>query len=83
MFFNEVGPSDTSTFYKNYKEDIKLMKKVGLNSFRTSIQWSRLMPDKTSKVNFEAVKFYNNVIDEMLANGILPIMNLHHFDMPM
>lgn len=41
------------------------------------------MPDKTGKINAEAVKFYNDVIDEMLANGILPIMNLHHFDMPM
>lgn len=83
LFFDEVGPKDTSTFYKNYKDDIKLMKKVGLNSFRTSIQWSRMMPDKTGKVNFEAVKFYNNVIDELLANEILPIINLHHFDMPM
>ena len=83
LFFNQVGPKDTSTFYDNYKSDIALMKKVGLNSFRTSIQWSRLMPDKTGKLNEKAVKFYSNVIDELNRNGILPIINLFHFDMPM
>lgn len=59
------------------------MKEVGLNSFRPSIQWSRLMPTKSMRVNPKAVKFYNSVINEMLKNGILPIMNLFHFDMPM
>lgn len=83
LFFDEIGPKDTSTFYKNFKKDIKMMKDVGLNSFRTSIQWSRLMPNKSMRVNSKAVKFYNGVINEMLKNGILPIINLFHFDMPM
>lgn len=83
LFFDQVGPQDTSTFYNNYKKDIQIMKKLGFNSFRTSIQWSRLMPNKDQKVNKKAVKFYNSVIDEMLNVGIMPIMNLFHFDMPM
>lgn len=41
------------------------------------------MPDKTGAVNEKAVKFYNNVINELIRNGILPIINLFHFDMPM
>lgn len=82
-FHNEVGPGDTSDFYHRYKEDIKLMKETGHNSFRTSIQWSRLIPDGVGKVNQQAVDFYNQVINELIANDIEPFMNLYHFDMPM
>lgn len=82
-FFDQVGPDKASAFYKKYKEDIQLMKKTGHNSFRTSIQWSRLIPEGVGEVNREAVTFYNDVIDELLANDIEPFINLFHFDMPM
>ncbi|MEK3854151.1 glycoside hydrolase family 1 protein [Cytobacillus sp. FSL H8-0458] len=82
-FHNKVGPEHTSDFYHRYKQDIQLMKEVGHNSFRTSIQWSRLIPKGDGKVNLQAVNFYNRVIDELIANDIEPFMNLYHFDMPM
>ncbi|AIM24789.1 6-phospho-beta-glucosidase GmuD [Melissococcus plutonius] len=83
-FFNQVGPDTTSAFYEKYQEDIQLMKKTGHTSFRTSIQWSRLIPDnQTRKVNPRAVDFYNHVIDGLIANDIEPFLNLYHFDMPM
>ena len=82
-FFNEVGPEKTSYFYEKSKEDIQLMKETGHTSFRTSIQWSRLIPDGTGAVNQKAVDFYNAVIDELIANDIEPFINLYHFDMPM
>lgn len=82
-FFDGVGPQETSTFYKNYKEDIQLLKATGQNSFRTSIQWARLIPDGTGEPNPKAVEFYNNVIDELIVQGITPFINLFHFDMPM
>lgn len=82
-FFDQVGPQDTSTFYDHFKEDIQLLKATGQNSFRTSIQWARLIPDGTGDVNPKAVEFYNNVIDELLKQGITPFINLFHFDMPM
>ncbi|MGG0941693.1 6-phospho-beta-glucosidase GmuD [Bacillus subtilis] len=82
-FFDHVGPADTSQFYDNYKEDIRLMKELGHNSFRMSISWSRLIPNGTGEINDKAVNFYNNVIDELIANGIEPFVNLFHFDMPM
>lgn len=82
-FHNQVGPEHTSNFYYLFKEDIQLMKKTGHNSFRTSIQWSRLIPDGHGDTNELAVRFYNEVIDELLANGIEPFINLYHFDMPM
>lgn len=82
-FFNLVGPERTSSFYRKYKEDIQLMRAIGHNTFRTSVQWSRLLPNGTDEVNQKAVFFYNSVIDELLANGIEPFINLYHFDMPM
>nr|WGD69472.1 family 1 glycosylhydrolase [Bacillus subtilis] len=84
-FFDHVEyPADTSQFYDNYKEDIRLMKElVPHNSFRMSISWSRLIPNGTGEINDKAANFYNNVIDELIANGIEPFVNLFHFDMPM
>lgn len=45
VFFNGVGPNVASNFYNSYKEDLKLIKEIGLNSIRTSIQWTRLIKD--------------------------------------
>lgn len=82
-FFNKVGPEITSDFYHTYKEDLAMMKSLGFNSFRTSIQWSRLIEDlETASVNEDGLRYYNNVIDEALKLGITPVINIHHFDLP-
>lgn len=82
-FYNHVGPDTASNFYYDYKSDIQLMKDCGLNTVRTSIQWSRLIDDlETNTVNEEAAAFYNAVIDEFIAQGITPFFTLHHFDIP-
>lgn len=82
-FYNYVGPDTASNFYHSYADDIAKMKEVGLNSVRTSIQWTRLIDDlETNTVNLQAVYYYNRVIDTFLENGIRPIFNLHHFDIP-
>lgn len=82
-FFEQVGPSVASNFYETYKEDIKLLKEIGMNSFRTSIQWTRLIKDlETGEIDQEGRIFYDNVINEFLNAGIEPIINLFHFDMP-
>lgn len=60
-----------------------MIKEIGLNSLRTSIQWTRLIKNfETGEVDEDGVKFYNNVIDEIVKNGMIPVMNLHHFDLP-
>lgn len=82
-FHNQIGCDTASTFYDNWKHDIALMKQLGHNSFRTSIAWSRLIPNGLGEVNPKAVTFYNQVIDELIENGIEPFINLYHFDMPM
>ncbi|MGX7164608.1 glycoside hydrolase family 1 protein [Enterococcus massiliensis] len=82
-FYQQVGPDTASNFYNSFREDIRLMKEIGLNSIRTSIQWSRLIDDlETGSVNEDGVRFYNDVINEFIKNGIRPVINLHHFDLP-
>ncbi|MFW3497777.1 glycoside hydrolase family 1 protein [Aerococcus viridans] len=83
LFFDQVGPEKTSAVYSHYKEDIQLMKATGHNSMRTSIQWSRLFPEGRGDINPKAVAFYNDYIDELIANDIEPFINLYHFDMPL
>ncbi|PHT70826.1 Vicianin hydrolase [Capsicum annuum] len=71
-------------FYHRYKEDIRLLKEVGMKAFRLSISWSRILPyGKVSKgVNPEGIKFYNNVINEIISNGLTPFVTLFHWDTP-
>ena len=68
--------------YHRYKEDIQLMKEMGFNFYRFSICWSRIIPNGDDEINEEGVQFYNNLIDELIANGITPMITLVHFDMP-
>lgn len=82
-FFRYVGPDVASDFYHLYESDIALFKELGFNSLRTSIQWTRLIDDlEEGTLNPEGVAYYNRVIDALLAAGIRPIINLHHFDLP-
>lgn len=82
-FFRYVGPDVASDFYHLYESDIALFKELGFNSLRTSIQWTRLIDDlEEGTLNPEGVAYYNRVIDALLVAGIRPIINLHHFDLP-
>lgn len=77
--------ADTSVavdFYHRFREDIQLMKECGLKSFRFSISWSRIFPTGNGAVNPAGVAFYNELIDELVANDITPIATLLHFDLP-
>lgn len=68
--------------YHRYKEDVQLMKKMGLQSYRFSISWSRILPKGIGEVNENGIKFYNDLIDELLLNDIEPIITLYHWDLP-
>lgn len=81
-FYNQVGPEDTTKRYENYKEDVKLLKQTGQNSFRTSISWSRLIPDGKGEINQKAVDFYKDYFKRIKDEGITLFVNLFHFDMP-
>lgn len=59
-FYKGIGPQTVCNTLNRYKEDVALMKNIGFNSFRTSIQWSRLIDDlETGEPNADAVRFYN------------------------
>lgn len=79
----KVSNAVASDFYHNYREDIRLFRQVGLNSYRTSIQWSRVMNDREGTLNPEGVQYYHDLLDELIAAGIEPFVCLFHFDMPM
>ncbi|OTN75940.1 hypothetical protein A5886_001016 [Enterococcus sp. 8G7_MSG3316] len=83
VFYDQVGPDTASNFYHSFREDIQLMKDIGLNSVRTSIQWTRLIKNlETGEVDEDGVRFYHDVIDAFLAADIRPVIALHHFDLP-
>lgn len=80
-FYNKVGSGVGNSFYEKYEEDIRLFKSLGLDSFRTSIQWSRLL-DRDEKLNEEGAAFYHRVCACAKEYQIELFMNLYHFDMP-
>ncbi|EOH95153.1 6-phospho-beta-glucosidase [Enterococcus haemoperoxidus ATCC BAA-382] len=70
-------------FYHHYKEDIKLFKELGLKCLRTSISWSRIFPKGIEEEPNEAgLLYYDRLFDELLENGIEPVITLSHFEMP-
>ncbi|ACU78326.1 beta-glucosidase [synthetic Mycoplasma mycoides JCVI-syn1.0] len=82
-FYDNKGPNITCDTYSNYKTDVKLMSEIGLNSFRTSIQWTRLIKNLyTGEVDLKQVEFYRNYFLEIKKNNIKLIVNLFHFDTP-
>ncbi|HEY7088082.1 MAG TPA: GH1 family beta-glucosidase [Tepidisphaeraceae bacterium] len=74
---------DRSTdHYHLYKQDVGLMKRLGLKGYRFSVSWSRIFPDHTRKPNPKGIDFYKRLIDELLAADIQPWMTLFHWDLP-
>lgn len=70
-------------FYHRYKSDIQLFRQLGLKAFRTSISWSRIFPNGDDEQPNEAgLKFYDDLFDQLLANGIEPVITLSHFEIP-
>ncbi len=67
--------------YHRWKEDVALMKEMGLKSYRFSVSWSRIMPEE-GKVNPQGIKFYSDLVDELISSGIEPLVTLYHWDMP-
>ncbi len=69
-------------FYHLYPDDIKLMKTMGLKTFRFSVAWSRIFPKGAGQPNVQGVDFYKRVVDALLAAGIQPFCTLFHWDLP-
>lgn len=67
--------------YHRWKEDVALMKKLGLKSYRFSISWSRVMPQE-GIINQKGLQFYSDLVDELIKNGIEPLVTIFHWDTP-
>jgi beta-glucosidase len=68
--------------YHLYKEDVKLLKNLGVSAYRFSIAWSRIFPDGTGQPNEKGLSYYQRVVDELLKNNIDPYITLFHWDLP-
>src|SRR5437588_10928247 len=68
--------------YHRYREDIQLMQELGLNAYRFSIAWPRILPTGRGEMNARGLDFYDRLVDALLAAGIEPFVTLYHWDLP-
>ncbi|XP_024018668.1 beta-glucosidase 18-like [Morus notabilis] len=69
--------------YHRFLEDIELMHSLGVNAYRFSISWTRILPGgKFGDVNSKGIMFYNKIIDNLMFRGIEPFVSMYHFDLP-
>jgi beta-glucosidase len=68
--------------YHRYLEDAELMRGLGLNAYRFSVSWSRVLPDGVGRVNAKGLDFYSRLVDALLERGIEPWLTLYHWDLP-
>lgn len=72
---------DACGHYRRMKEDVALMRELGLRSYRFSVSWSRVISEE-GKINEKGLRFYHDLVDELRKNGIAPIVTLFHWDLP-
>lgn len=83
VWHNGYGPAVATDFKNRYKEDIALMKEIGLTHFRTSINWARFLIDyENAVVDEEYASYVDDVINELIANGVEPMFCLEHYEVP-
>lgn len=75
-------PEDACDHYHRYPEDVALMKQMGVKNYRLSISWSRVIASGVGEVNEAGLAFYDQLIDELVRNGITPWVTLFHWDLP-
>lgn len=80
--FKGTNGDEAVDHYHRYKEDVALMKEMGLKAYRFSIAWSRIYPQGRGEVNPKGLAFYDDLINELLKNDIQPVVTLYHWDLP-
>ncbi|TQV65147.1 MAG: beta-glucosidase [Halothiobacillaceae bacterium] len=68
--------------YHRFKDDVALIKRLGVDAYRFSFNWARIQPEGRGKVNARGLDFYKRLVDALLAQGIQPFATLHHWDLP-
>lgn len=72
----------TCDHYHHYREDVGILKEMGIKNYRFSISWPRIFPDDSGRLNEAGLQFYSDLVDELIQNGIRPLVTLYHWDMP-
>lgn len=80
--FNSETPSVACDSYHRFDRDVDMLKYIGVNSYRMSISWSRVLPDGTGKLNPKGIDYYRRCFEKLLENGITPNVTLYHWDLP-
>jgi len=68
--------------YHRYRDDIALMADLGVNAYRFSVSWPRVLPEGRGRVNASGLAFYDRLVDELLSHSITPCVTLYHWDLP-
>ncbi|HEY0178152.1 MAG TPA: GH1 family beta-glucosidase [Dokdonella sp.] len=68
--------------YRRYRDDVALMRALGLKAYRFSVAWARVLPEGRGRVNAAGLDFYERLVDALLENGIEPLLTLYHWDLP-
>jgi beta-glucosidase len=68
--------------YRRYESDVALMAELGLNAYRFSVSWGRVIPEGFGRVNPKGLDFYSRLVDALLERGISPNVTLYHWDLP-
>ena len=69
--------------YGKYREDIRLLKDLGVKAYRFSVSWPRIFPEGSGQKNQRGIDFYKKVVDDLLESGITPFATLYHWDLPL
>jgi beta-glucosidase len=69
-------------FYSRYALDVALMRQLGIDAFRFSVAWPRILPEGHGRLNAAGLDFYDRLVDALLGSGIEPYVNLYHWDLP-
>lgn len=77
----ETGDPATDSYHR-YRDDIALMKEMGLNAYRFSVAWPRVVPDGDGSINAKGLDYYDRVVDGLLEAGVAPFITLYHWDLP-
>lgn len=80
--FEGTNGDQAANHYERFEEDVALMKAQGLETYRFSIAWTRILPDGDGKVNPAGIAFYRKLIDALKSAGIQPMVTLYHWDLP-
>ncbi|MBQ6595599.1 MAG: beta-glucosidase [Clostridia bacterium] len=79
--YGDTGDTACDTYHR-IDEDVALMKKFGVQAYRFSLSWARILPEGDGEVNEAGLEYYSRVVDLLLENGIEPMVTLYHWDLP-